>query len=289
MSDENELQELPEHRSTMDGLERLKRVAPNGIDYWHAREIMPVLGYPEWDKFLAVVTRAMNACSGAGISPPHHFRQTAVMMKLGKTAQRSGVDYQLTRAACYLVAMNADPAKPAVAAAQAYFARQTRRMELQDQLTEDEKRLELRDKVSESMKRVSGVAQDAGVRSQMFGVFHDQRYQGLYNMSGADVKRSKGLGEKDNFFDHAGPLELSAHDFQMNLAADVIDREKVRGEQAAIRKNRAVGAEVREAIRKSGATMPEALPLAAEPIAAVRKRLGKPKQKKLPSSSTSAP
>jgi DNA-damage-inducible protein D len=279
MSEDKHLTELPEHRSTMERLEQVKKTAPNGVDYWHAREIMPLLGYPEWDKFAAVVTRAMNACSGAGISPPHHFRQTAVMMKVGKGAQRSGADYQLTRAACYLVAMNADPSKAEVAAAQAYFARQTRRMELHDQMTEDEKRLELREKVTTSMKRVSAVAKKVGVRNQMQGVFHNQRYQGLYNMSSADVKRLKGLAEKDNFFDRVGPLELSAHDFQMNLAADVIDREKINGEQAAIQKNRAVGAKVRDAIRQSGGTMPEALPLASEPIDAVRKRLAKSRPK----------
>jgi DNA-damage-inducible protein D len=283
---QNDLPAIPETRSTMEQLEELKKVAPNGIDYWHAREIMPVLGYASWDGFAPVLKRAMNACSGIGISPPHHFRQTSIMMKVARGAQRRGEDYQLTRAACYLVAMNSDPSKPQVAAAQAYFAQQTRRMEQLDQMTEDEKRLELRDKVTESMKRVSSVAKTAGVRNHMYGVFHDQRYQGLYNMSSADVKRLKGLAEKDNFFDHAGPLELSAHDFQMNLAADVIDRENVRGEQAVIRKNRAVGAEVRAAIKNSGGTMPEALPLAPEPIAAVRKRLQKSKPGKLPNGPT---
>lgn len=288
MGDQNELQEIPEHRSTMERLEGLKRVTSNGIDYWHAREIMPVLGYADWDGFLPVVMRAMNACSGVGISPPHHFRQTSVMMKVGKGARRRSEDYQLTRAACYLVAMNGDTSKVEIAAAQTYFARQTRRMELQDQLTEDEKRLELRDKVKTSMRRVSGVAQQAGVRSHMQGVFHDQRYLGLYNMSSADVKRLKRLAEKDNFFDFAGPLELSAHEFQMNLAADVIDREEIKGEQAAIAKNRAVGVKVRDAIKNSGGTMPEHLPLAPEPISDVRKRIKRSKPKALPSDSSAS-
>jgi DNA-damage-inducible protein D len=275
MTEVKHLPETPGHRSTMERLERVKKTAPNGVDYWHAREMLPLLGYADWDGFMPLLTRAMSACSGVGISPPHHFRQTSVLMKVGRGAQRSGVDYQLTRAACYLVAMNGDPAKPEIAAAQAYFARKTRQMELHDQMTEDEKRVELREKVTTSKKRVSAVAKKAGVRNQMQGVFHDQRYQGLYNMSSAEVKRLKGLAEKDNFFDRVGPLELSAHDFQMNLAAEVIDRERIDGEQAVIQKNRAVGAKVRDAIRQSGATMPEALPLASEPISAVRKRLAK--------------
>jgi hypothetical protein len=66
---------------------------------------------------------------------------------------------------------------------------------------------------------------------------------------------------------------LSANEFQMNLAADVIDNEGIRREQAAIDRNMAVGKEVREAMRKSGARMPEDLPLAPDPISVVKRRV----------------
>lgn len=103
----------------------------------------------------------------------------------------------------------------------------------------------------------------------------------MYGNSGAEVKRAKGLGDKDNLFDRAGPLELSANEFQMQLAADVISRENVRGEQAAISRNEKVAGEVRKAMILSGATLPEKLPL-AEPISVVRKRLAPPRTKRLP-------
>lgn len=231
------LTDLPAYRQTIENLERLKRLGPQGEEFWYAREIHSVLGYPVWDKFEPVIDRASESLKANGIDVPLHIAQTSKMMGVGQGAQRRGIDYFLSRAAAYLIAMNGDPSKPEIAAAQAYFTIQTRRQELED---EDQKRLELRDKVAQSHKLVSGIAQDAGVRGVMQGVFHDARYQGLYGMSLRTLKTKRGIPEKEQLYDRAGPLELSANDFQMNLAAEVITRDKVRGEQRAISTNKEV-------------------------------------------------
>lgn len=278
MSDDLTVQ--PIYRGTMDRLEALRRTTPTGVDYWHAREIGPVLGYPTWREFENVVARAREACVGAQLDPDKHFVLTHKMMEVGGGAVREGDDYFLSRAACYLIAMNGDPSKPEIAAAQAYFAIQTRRMELEDQKAQDEKRLEAREKVTAAVKRGSGVAKSAGVANHKQGIFHDARWLGLYGKSAADVKTAKGLKEKDNLFDFAGPLELSANEFQMNLAADVIAREKIKNEAVAIERNKRVGQHVREVMREAGSVMPEKLPLEKDSIAAVKKRLAPPIPKK---------
>jgi DNA-damage-inducible protein D len=128
---------------------------------------------------------------------------------------------------------------------------------------------------------VSGVAQAAGVPNHKQGIFHEQRYLGLYEAKSADVKQAKGLKPGDNIFDVAGPLELSAHDFQMALAADVIANKAIRGEQAAIRENLEVAKSVRKNILERGGTLPESLPL-VEHIADVRKRVTGRRTKSIP-------
>ena len=228
-----ELTQLPEYSATMDRLQAVRHESAEGGEYWLARDIYPILGYSSLPKFRPVIERAASALRANDVEPSHHIARSSRLMGGGKGAKIEADEFFLSRLACYLVAMNGDPSKPEVAAAQAYFAIQTRRMEIQEGPSGDEKRLRLRDKVRQSFKRVSAVAQSAGVRSHMQGVFHDARIQGLYGMSLKDLKAARGLAIDEQIFDRAGPLELSANDFQMNLAADVIQKEDIRGEQPA--------------------------------------------------------
>lgn len=255
-----------------------RQVTDVGTEYWRARELQTLLGYDTWENFERVIERAQEACLSVGEAVGDHFLEATEMVDIGSGATRERRDFILSRYACYLTAMNGDPRKAEIAEAQTYFAIQTRRMELEDERTEDRERLRLRTKVSESHKRVSGAAKQAGVRNTMQGVFHDARSRGLYGMSLADVKRMKGLQAKDNLFDRAGPLELSANDFQMNLAADVIESDNIRGEQAAINTNLTVAKRVRRTMVESGARTPEKLPLAGDHISDVKKRLEPPKR-----------
>jgi DNA-damage-inducible protein D len=265
----SEIARLPQYRATMEQLERMKRINAEGTEYWLAREVYPILGYASWQQFESLMERARENLRTNGIDPSHHFMPVHKLVGIGSGAQRQIENHFLSRAACYLIAMNGDPTKPEIAAAQAYFVVQTRRQELED---EDEKRLRLREKVSQAHRVVSGVAQESGVRSHMQGVFHDARVQGLYGMSLRDLKVTKGLGEREQLFDRAGALELSANEFQMNLAAAVISDEKIKGEQKAISKNREVAKNVRQAMADSGKMMPEKLPL-ERPIKELKKKL----------------
>ena len=275
----SEIEELPAYRSTIDRLEKLRREGSTGQEYWMARDIHPVFGYPVWDKFEPVIARASASFASNEVDPSHHIAQVSKMMELGMGGKREGVDYYLSRAACRLIAMNGDPIKPEIAAAQAYFVVQTHRMEQRDAMSEDEKRVEEREKVTHSFKAVSSVAKNAGVAGPKQGLFHNARYEGLYGMTSTQYRVRKGVGG-DNPFDRMGLLELSANDFQMNLAAEKIEKEKIKGEAAAIGANKKIAQRVRQTMMDTG-VIPENLPI-EEPIKNVQKRL-KSAQKRLQS------
>jgi len=80
------------------------------------------MGYTNWQRFLGVVTRAMTSAVNVGINPDTEFYQVTQVSNAANLGDQFRLDYHLTRQAAYLVAMNGDPRKAQVAAAQAYFA-----------------------------------------------------------------------------------------------------------------------------------------------------------------------
>lgn len=139
---------------------------------------MFAIGYVEWRKFEGAIQRAKDSCENSGQKVDDHFGGAAKMVVVGSGAERELVDYHLSRYACYLIAQNGDPRKKEIALAQTYFAIQTRKQELHEQLFEDSKRVFLRDEMKEHNKNLARVAKEAGVVHH--AQFQDFGYMGLY-------------------------------------------------------------------------------------------------------------
>ena len=127
----------PSLPATQPTFEELKRRNDHGAEYWSARDLQPLLGYSQWRRFEDAIDRARTSCEQSGNKAGHHFAGAGKMVVLGSGSQRAVDDYQLSRFACYLIAQNGDPRKPAIAQAQKYFAVQTRRQELSDEYAAD--------------------------------------------------------------------------------------------------------------------------------------------------------
>jgi DNA-damage-inducible protein D len=196
------------------------------------------------------------------------------MVKLGLDSVRKVVDYRLDRYACYLIAQNGDPNKTEIALAQTYFAIQTRKQEIFDQLTADEKRLFIRNEVSEHNKKLMSTAKRAGVTR--FGSFNDAGYLGLYGMRLSDVENKKNI-KKGELLDRAGSSELAANLFRITQTDDKINKEKITGDTAAANTHFMVGGKVRQTIKDIGGTTPEHLPVEKH-IKEVKKEIKKLKK-----------
>jgi hypothetical protein len=102
--------------------EQIRKIDENGSEYWLARELMPLFQYQQWRRFEEAIGRAKVSCQVAGFSVEAHFTH---LPGSASAKGRFGDEYKLTRYACYLVAMNGDVRKEAIAQAQAYFSVKT--------------------------------------------------------------------------------------------------------------------------------------------------------------------
>jgi DNA-damage-inducible protein D len=252
-----------EELSISNDLDALKKQKTNGIEFWMARDIQVILGYQNWQNFESVIERAKSACESTRVDSTNHFISTSKVITGGKGAQIMRTDYFLSRYACYLTAMNGNPAKPEIAMAQGYFAVQTRRQELADEATEVDRRLEKRLLVKKHNRHLAGAAKGAGVKSARFGIFQDRGYIGLYTMSSKAIKAKKGIPDKDNLLDYAGCEELAANDFRITQTARRLTGASVKDEQIANAVHEEIGRRVRQTIKDNQNPMPEDLP--AEP------------------------
>lgn len=139
------------------------------VEFWHARELMPLLGYERWENFLKTIVRSIDSCITSGIEITNHFREVTKMVQLGSGSKRSVKDYMLTRYACYLIAMNGDPKKDEIAFAQSYFALQTRKQEIIEERVAYIERMEARGRLKESEKRLSQNIYERDVDDSGFG------------------------------------------------------------------------------------------------------------------------
>ncbi|MFA6297417.1 MAG: DNA damage-inducible protein D [Candidatus Paceibacterota bacterium] len=237
--------------------EEIKRIDENGVEYWTARELFPLLGYSRWETFEDVINRAKRTALNSGQIIENHFRELTKIAEVGSNKNKREIkDWKLDRYACYLIAQNGDSKIQQIALAQTYFAIQTRKQELFEQSSEIDKRIMIRGEVSSENKKLFKTAKKAGVSN--FGLFNDAGYKGLYGMPLGDIEKRKGI-KKGGLLDHAGATELAANLFRITQTDEKLKKDNIQNEIDARKTHNMVGGKVRQTIKNIGGTLPENL------------------------------
>ncbi|MEA5596869.1 DNA-damage-inducible protein [Rivularia sp. UHCC 0363] len=115
--------------------DQLKKIDELGTEYWLATDLLASMGYRTWKRIKDTVERAIFSAHNSGVNISYHFTNVVQMAQIGDSQafRETLKDYKLSRYACYITAMNGDPRKPEIAAAQSYFAFLTREAELASQ------------------------------------------------------------------------------------------------------------------------------------------------------------
>ncbi len=231
---------------------------PNGATHWIESDVRESLGYQSDASFAKAINRAKQACLSLGIACEDHF------------ARQADGTHLITRFGCYLVAMNGDPKKTQVAAAQAYFA--TIAETFQDHLehTGAIERVLIRDEVTDGQKSLASTAKAHGVQTYAF--FLNQGYLGMYNMSLERLERYKGVPDKEHLIDRMGKTELAAHLFRITQTQEKIKNEGIQGQRGLEKAAREVGVKVRHTVNEISGKNPEDLPIDTH-IREVKKQL----------------
>ncbi len=249
----------------------INNIPNSDVEFWYARELMPLLGYERWENFEKAIKRSMDSCETAGITVSDHFREVTKLIMAGKGAQRSVKDYMLTRYACYLIAQNGDVKKEEIAFAQAYFAVQTRKQELIEERISYIERSVARTKLKESEKRLSQNIYQRGVDDLGFARIRSKGDTALFGgCSTQKMKEKLGIKENRPLADFLPTLTIAAKNLATEMTNYNVEEKDLFGEGDITTEHVQNNSSVRSMLVERG-IKPEELP-AAEDIKKLERR-----------------
>ncbi|MGQ7561615.1 DNA damage-inducible protein D [Streptococcus suis] len=234
------------------------------IDYWYARDLMPLLGYERWENFHKAIHRAMNSIETSDTKVSDHFREVTKMITIAKGGQRPVADYMLTRYACYLIAINGDTNKEEIAFAQSYFAVQTRKQELIEERLHYIERTEARGKLKESEKRLSQNIYERGVDDRGFGRIRSKGDMALFGGHSTQEMKER-LGVKNNrpLADFLPTLTIAAKNLATEMTNYNVEENNLHGEKSITDEHVLNNTTIRNMLAQRG-IKPEELPPAED-------------------------
>jgi DNA-damage-inducible protein D len=232
----------------------------NGITYWLARDIQPLLEYARWENFETAIDRAKTACANSEQPVENHFREVTKMVSIGSDASREINDLMLTRYACYLIAQNGDPRKEAIAFAQSYFAIQTRKQELLEERMQLAERLQARAKLTETERQLSSTLYEHGVDDKGFGEIRSKGDNALFGgHNTASMKKRLAVPSGRPLADFLPTVTLKAKEFAAAITDFNVRKRNLWGTPVIASEHVKNNKDVRAVLAKSD-IVPENLP-----------------------------
>ena len=243
----------------------------NGVEYWYARDLYPLLGYLRWENFETAIQRAKEACENAGGSVADHFRDATKLIIVGKNTKQEIIDIKLTRYACYLVTLNGDPRKTEIAFAQAYFVTQTRKMEVIEQRMAELERIDAREKLTLAEKAFSAMAFSRGVDGRGISEIRSFGDKALFGgKTTENMKKKLGVIKNNALADILPKVTIVAKEFATAVTSENTQRKNLQGKGSILNEHVTNNRNIRGVLIKSG-IYPESLP-SAENIKKIRSR-----------------
>lgn len=232
----------------------------NGVESWYARELYSILGYARWENFETAIVRAKESCYKTGGDVNAHFREVTKTVAGGMGLEKSVSDIKLTRYACYLVTLNGDPRKEAIAFAQAYFVTQTRKIEvLQERMTELE-RIDSREKLKITEKEFSNMAFSRGVDAKGIGEIRAKGDEALFGgKTTSEMKEKFAVSPRQPLADYLPNVTLKAKDLATAMTMEKSRQDNLVGKNEIGDAHITSNINVRGALTKTG-IFPESLP-----------------------------
>jgi DNA-damage-inducible protein D len=245
----------------------------NGVECWYARELYPLLGYARWENFETAINRAKDSCAKTGAGVGAHFRDVTKTVTGGMGLEKTISDIKLTRYACYLVTLNGDPKKEAIAFAQAYFITQTRTIELLQKRMLELERIDAREKLKITEKEFSRMAFSRGVDGRGISEIRSKGDEALFGGRTTDeMKEQFGIQSRKNkpLADYLPNVTLKAKDLATAMTIEKSRKNNLLGKDEILGEHVNNNQNVRGALINTG-IYPEILP-ASEDIKKIETR-----------------
>ena len=257
--------------------DNIRHIDPRlNIEFWSARELMTALGYDRWENFSKVIKKTIDSFNKSLYIISEHVRKVTKSFESGNNTVRLMDDYNLSRYACYIVAMNSDPKKSEVAMAKSYFATQTRKQEIAEFENKTQKRLDARRKYSYSDRQLSGVVLDRGVNREGLAKIKSDGDKVLFGGNDtSDMKSRYKLKQSDTLPDYLSPVVLAAKQLANEITTVNTKTKDLHGFSPIDSEHKDNNARVRKTLTDSG-IRPETLP----PEENIKKLEGKIKRMK---------